>query len=72
MAESSVNQDTLTLEQANKVRISVGLAPIGGPVAEGEEVPVDQDDLAEQNFAQRKDEERKARAEREVKERIDK
>lgn len=70
MADSSVNQDSLTLEETNKVRISLGLAPIGGEV--DADAPPDADEVAEQNFAKRQAEEKAARAEREVKERLDK
>lgn len=70
MADSSVNQDTLTIEETNKVRISLGLKPIGAEI--DEDAPPDEDEIAENNFANRRAEEKKARAEREVKERLDK
>lgn len=68
----SMNQDSLTLEETNKVRLSLGLAPIGGEVADGEEVPVDEDEAAEANYAQRREETKKAKSEADIKERIDK
>jgi U4/U6.U5 tri-snRNP-associated protein 1 len=68
----SMNQDSLTIEETNKVRISLGLAPIGGPLAEGEEAPPDLDAVAEANFAERKAEMKKAKSEAEIKERIEK
>ncbi len=64
MAEGSVNQESLTLEETNKVRISLGLAPIGVALAEGEEGPVDEDAVAEANFAERRAEMRKAKEEK--------
>lgn len=69
-----MNQDSLTLEEANKVRISLGLKPIGGAddaTSDGEPVE-DQDAIAEENFAQRRAEMKASRAERELKEKIDK
>ena len=58
-----------SLEETNRLRVAAGLAPIGGG-AENDEPEVDEDDLAEANFSQRRDEMRRARAETEVKERI--
>lgn len=72
MADLSLNQDSLTLEETNNVRVSLGLKPIGAAPAEGEEVVPDQESIAEANFAERKQEERKAREEKEIKERIEK
>ena len=66
----SMNQESLTVEETNKVRVSLGLAPIGGPVPEGEDAPVDADAVAEANYAQRRDEMKKAKAEADLKERI--
>ncbi|KAL7418367.1 hypothetical protein Q5752_006825 [Cryptotrichosporon argae] len=78
MAES-FNQDSLTLEETNKVRISLGLAPIGGDVdaagagADGaEDSLADQADVAEANYAERRAAEKRAREEAEIKERIEK
>ena len=70
MAESSMNQEGLSLKETNKMRISLGLKPIGAEVEDGEEAPVDEDDLAEANFAQRKQEMKKAKEETDLKERI--
>lgn len=70
MAEHSVNQDSLTLEETNKVRISLGLTPIGAQA--DADAPPDENEVAEQNFAERQAAEKAARAEREVKERLDK
>ncbi|KAL1412710.1 hypothetical protein Q8F55_000457 [Vanrija albida] len=68
----SVNQETLTLEETNKVRISLGLAPIGGDddAAGGEPEPT-QEDIAEANFAQRRADERAAKKEKETREQIE-
>jgi U4/U6.U5 tri-snRNP-associated protein 1 len=60
----SMNQDTLTLEESNKVRVSLGLAPIGVELAEGEEAPVDEDEIAEANFAERRAQMKKEKDER--------
>jgi U4/U6.U5 tri-snRNP-associated protein 1 len=71
MAEASVNQDSLDLDETNKLRISMGLAPIGAEVldADGEVIP-DEDDVAEANFAERRAEMKKARADKEMQESI--
>lgn len=68
-----MNQDSLTLEEANKVRISLGLKPIGA-ADDGDdgEVVEDRDAIAEENFAQRRAEMKAERAERELKEKIEK
>ncbi|WVR07742.1 hypothetical protein IAU60_004785 [Kwoniella sp. DSM 27419] len=68
----SMNQETLTIEEANKVRKSLGLAPIGAAPAEGEEVQPDETSLAEANYAQRREEMQKAKREAEIKESIEK
>ncbi|KAI9633988.1 SART-1 protein [Dioszegia hungarica] len=67
-----VNSDSLTLEETNRVRVSLGLKPIGEAAAEGEDVPVDTDLLAEENYAQRRVEMAAEKKERELKEKIDK
>lgn len=69
MADMSVNQDSLDLEETNKLRISMGLAPIGGSGDDGEVEP-DEDDVAEANFAQRRAETKKAREDSEMQEKI--
>lgn len=72
MSEPKVNQGDLTLEETNKVRISLGLKPIGGDAAEGgdEDAPVDTDAIAEDNYAERRDEMRRAKEKADVEERI--
>ncbi|ORX40646.1 SART-1 protein [Kockovaella imperatae] len=70
MAENSMNQEGLTLEETNKMRIKLGLKPIGAEAEDGEEPPVDEDEVAEANFAQRKQEMKKAKEESDLKERI--
>jgi U4/U6.U5 tri-snRNP-associated protein 1 len=74
MAEKSANQDSLTLEETNKVRISLGLKPIGVEDAggDGEDAPVDLDAVAEANFEERRQEMKRAKAEGELKERMEK
>ena len=69
---ASINSDSLTLEETNKVRASLGLAPIGGPAPEGEDAPVDHEAVAEANYAERRAREKKEREDQELKERIDK
>jgi len=68
----SMNQESLTLEQSNAVRISLGMAPIGGAIPEGEEPEIDEDEAAEANYAQRRVEMKKAKDESDVKEKIEK
>ncbi|KLT45793.1 SART-1 protein [Cutaneotrichosporon oleaginosum] len=73
MADISTNQDSLTLEETNKVRISLGLKPIGAADdagSDGEPVE-DRDAIAEENFAQRRADMKRERAEREMKEKIE-
>lgn len=68
MAETSTNAEALTLEETNKVRESLGLAPIGAETAD--DVP-DEDDIAEANFAERRAAEKKKKEEQDLKEKID-
>jgi hypothetical protein len=51
----------LTLEETNKLRVSIGLAPLGeaAPLAEGEEPVLDADQVAEANYAKRREEDEK-------------
>jgi U4/U6.U5 tri-snRNP-associated protein 1 len=69
-AEVQTTQGDLTLEETNKVRISLGLKPIGVEAAEGEEPPIDTDAIAEDNYAARRDEMRKAKEKSDLEERI--
>jgi len=70
MAEQSMNADSLTLEETNKVRASLGLAPIGGDT-EGQGTPEpDEDEIAEANYAKRREVEQKAKREQEIKDNI--
>ncbi|GMK59988.1 hypothetical protein CspeluHIS016_0902050 [Cutaneotrichosporon spelunceum] len=73
MADMSTNQESLTLEETNKVRISLGLKPIGAEDdagSDGEPVE-DRDAIAEENFAQRRADMKRERSEREMKEKIE-
>lgn len=63
-----MNADSLTLEETNKVRASLGLAPIGGET-EGTPEP-DEDEIAEANYARRREAEQKAKREQEIKDNI--
>lgn len=66
------NSDSMTLEETNRVRISLGMKPIGGEAVEGEDVPVDTDLLAEENMRERRREMVAAKKESDLKERIEK
>lgn len=68
MAEASANQDSLTLEETNKVRVSLGLAPIGGD--DDGPVEPDEDEVAEANYAQRRENEKKEKEAKDIQERI--
>ena len=72
MSDVQMNSDSLTLDETNKVRVSLGLKPIGEAAAEGGDVPVDTDLLAEENYAQRRKEMAAEKREREIKENIEK
>lgn len=72
MASESTPQDSLSLEETNKVRISLGLKPIGAEPDDGEPEEEDRDAVAERNFSERVREEKRQRAENEIKERIEK
>lgn len=71
MAENQPSSGDLTLEETNKVRISLGLKPIGA-TAEGEEedAPVDTDAIAENNYAERRAEMKRAKEKADIEERI--
>ncbi|WVO14290.1 hypothetical protein L204_101922 [Cryptococcus depauperatus] len=68
----SSHQESLSLEETNKVRVSLGLAPIGAAPAEGEEVPEDKDAIAEENYAKRRQDMKREKEEKEVREKIEK
>lgn len=61
-----------SLAEINAQRIAAGLAPIDESAVSGEggEPQVDEDEVAAQNYAQRKDEMRRAKEEQDIKERI--
>lgn len=54
-------ESAISLEETNKVRVSLGLRPLGeaAPTAEGEEPVIDKDKEAEQNWERRMEEDRK-------------
>ena len=63
--------ESLSLEETNKVRISLGLAPLADSSAgEAANLSDDPDALAESNYATRRAEAAAARSEKEAKERI--
>lgn len=70
MADSTA-KDSLSLEETNKVRISLGLKPIGAEPDDNEPEEEDRDAIAERNFSERVREEKRQRAEAEIKERIE-
>lgn len=72
MADVQMNQGDLTLEETNKVRISLGLKPIGETAegADAEDAPVDTDAIAEDNYAERRVEMKRAKERAEIEERI--
>lgn len=62
-----------SLAEINAQRIAAGLAPIDESAIAGDGEPViDEDDVAAQNYAQRRDEMRRAKEEKDIKERISK
>lgn len=63
-----MNQESLTLEETNKVRASLGLAPIGGD--DDGPVEPDEDEVAEANYAARRADEKKAKEAQDIQERI--
>lgn len=67
MAEetASASRESLTLEETNKVRISLGLAPITDDAGEP-----DEDEVAENNYAERRENEKKAKESSDIQERI--
>ncbi|WVF73035.1 hypothetical protein IAT40_007853 [Kwoniella sp. CBS 6097] len=64
----SINQEALTIEETLKLREQLGLSTAAP--AEGEEQVEDATALAETNYAQRREEMRKAKEEADIKERI--
>lgn len=72
-------EESMSLEETNKVRISLGMAPLaaddgddeGGAANDGDEQQEDdQDALAEANWEQKRSEERRVREEKETKDRL--
>jgi hypothetical protein len=59
-----------SMEEINAQRVAAGLAPIDVNAAEGDEPVLDEDVVAAQNFAQRMEEAKRAKAEQETRERI--
>ncbi|POY74859.1 hypothetical protein BMF94_2132 [Rhodotorula taiwanensis] len=75
MADSSSQwKESLSLEETNKIRVSLGLKPIADPAAasSGPPAALEGEALAEDNYAKRRAEEQKAKEAKELKERIDK
>ncbi|BGP15980.1 hypothetical protein JCM10213_004797 [Rhodosporidiobolus nylandii] len=76
MSESTSGwKESLSLEETNKIRISLGLKPIADPNAgakEGDQPALEGDALAEDNFAKRREAELREKDAQALKERIDK
>ncbi|WWC64651.1 uncharacterized protein I303_107262 [Kwoniella dejecticola CBS 10117] len=68
----SMNQESLTIEEAIKLREQLGLSTTAPAEGDGEEAPVDKEALAEANYAQRRQDMRKEKEEKDLKERIEK
>ncbi|GAA5867776.1 hypothetical protein JCM1840_006689 [Sporobolomyces johnsonii] len=73
MADSSGQwKESISLEETNKIRVSLGLKPIPDPAtAASASASLDGDALAEANFAKRQESDRKAKEQQSLKERID-
>ncbi|WWD03531.1 hypothetical protein V865_001584 [Kwoniella europaea PYCC6329] len=67
----SMNQESLTIEETLKLREQLGLSTAAPAEGSGEEAPVDKDALAEANYAQRREDMRKEKEEKDLKERIE-
>ena len=64
-------EESMSLDETNRVRVSLGLAPLADEGAgETADLSDDPDALAEANYAQRRQEEAQARTEKEAKERL--
>ncbi len=73
MAEGSGWKESLSLEETNKIRVSLGLKPIADPAASSSTpTALEGDALAEANYAKRREAEQKEKEAKELKERIDK
>ena len=71
MAEASFNQDSLSVEETIKMRALLGMKPLGAAAdGDGDEPVVDEEAVAEANFAERKEEMRRAKATKDTQERI--
>ncbi|GAA6002424.1 hypothetical protein JCM10207_001112 [Rhodosporidiobolus poonsookiae] len=70
MADSGQWKESISLEETNKIRISLGLKPIADP-ATSSGPTLDGDALAEDNYAKKRDDERKEKEAKELKDRID-
>ncbi|GAA5857471.1 hypothetical protein JCM8547_009290 [Rhodosporidiobolus lusitaniae] len=76
MAESGQWKESISLEETNKIRISLGLKPIADPAASSSSITataaLEGDALAEDNYAQKREAERQAKEADALKARIDK
>ncbi|GAA6027292.1 hypothetical protein JCM8097_002565 [Rhodosporidiobolus ruineniae] len=75
MADSSGQwKESISLEETNKIRVSLGLKPIADPAASssGDAKPaLEGDALAEDNYAKRREKERQEKEAQELKDRLD-
>ncbi|PWN30464.1 hypothetical protein BDZ90DRAFT_257546 [Jaminaea rosea] len=75
---SEFQKESLSLEETNKVRISLGLKPLVDDSASAkkdkdggaEEAPKDKDQIAEENYKKRREQEAKAKEDEEIRQRI--
>lgn len=73
MSDSSQWKESISLEETNKIRVSLGLKPIADPAASSSSGPakLDGDALAEDNYAKRREAEQKEKDAQALKDRLD-
>ncbi|GAA5916417.1 hypothetical protein JCM8208_000912 [Rhodotorula glutinis] len=72
MAESGQWKESISLEETNKIRVSLGLKPIADPTTSaGADARLDGDALAEDNYAKQRDAEQKEKDAQALKDRLD-
>ncbi|KPV75430.1 uncharacterized protein RHOBADRAFT_48436, partial [Rhodotorula graminis WP1] len=72
MAESGQWKESISLEETNKIRVSLGLKPIADPTTSaGADARLDGDALAEDNYAKQRDAEQKDKDAQALKDRLD-
>lgn len=72
MAETGQWKESISLEETNKIRVSLGLKPIADPATTaGADARLDGDALAEDNYAKRREAEQKEKDAQALKDRLD-